>query len=801
MRAAILGFAAGVAWLQQAPALPTLWLLILAVPVCAVALALCVQVMRVRSPTLRTAACSVCASVTGLTLGYTWAALIAHAALAPHLGAKDEGRDLEVIGVVDSLPGRFEQGVRFNFRIEHCLTATDAVPPLVALSWYRGGRGAGPALPDIQPGQRWRLTVRLQRPHGNANPYGFDYEAWLLEQGVRATGYVRAQDSKRPLAPFVPSVGALVERSRALLRDRITNALEGKKYAGVIVALVIGDQRGIDQDDWDIFNRTGISHLVSISGLHITMLAGLAAWVMSALWRRSFWTEAQLPLRLPAQKAAALAGAVTALLYVLLAGFGVPAQRTFYMLAVLALVLWYGRVAATSHVLCLALGVVILLDPWAMLWPGFWLSFGAVATILYACSGRVGMQTRGWRASLMLGAHTQWAVTVGLAPLTLLLFGGVSLVSPIANALAIPVISLFVTPLALFGSVLPAPFSELVLGIAHLAVEWLARLLAWLAAPAPAVWAAPAPFGWMLLLALIGTAWMLAPRGWPLRWTGLAAWTPLLSQLPSAPPADQFSVTAFDVGQGMALLVETQHHRLLYDTGPQYSPGASGATRVILPYLRGRGIKSLDALVVSHSDLDHVGGAADLLQTVKVNTLMSSLAPNHALLRQAGNHQQCASGQSWRWDGIDFEMLGPDPASYANPGLKANARSCVLRIRAGGRAILLAGDIEAAQEAALLKTGAERLRADVLLAPHHGSGTSSSASFLQAVAPTLGIFQVGHRNRYRHPKKEVYARYAEMGIERMRTDQRGAITLQLSAGRAPEVSAWRDTHARYWHDR
>jgi competence protein ComEC len=445
--------------------------------------------------------------------------------------------------------------------------------------------------------------------------------------------------------------------------------------------------------------------------------------------------------------------------------------------------------------------VVILLDPWAMLWPGFWLSFGAVAAILYACSGRVGAAARGWRASLALGARTQWAVTLGLAPLTLLLFGQVSLVSPLANALAIPVISLFVTPLALIGSVLPAPLAGMVLGTAHLAIDLLARLLAWLAAPALAVWTAPAPSGWILLLALAGTAWMLAPRGWPHRWTGLAAWTPLLTQLPSTPPVGQFSVTAFDVGQGMALLVETPRHRLLYDTGPQYAPGASGATRVILPYLRGRGIRQLDALVVSHSDLDHVGGAAELLDAVQVRAVTSSLPASHALLPKAKQHRRCAAGQSWRWDGVDFEMLGPEPASYADPGLKANARSCVLRVAAAGQAILLAGDIEAAQEAALLRANGERLRADVLLAPHHGSGTSSTTGFLRAVAPSIGIFQVGHRNRYRHPKKEIDARYAEMGIERLRTDQRGAITLRFGAGTGIGTSAWRDSNARYWHGR
>ncbi|AWL07582.1 DNA internalization-related competence protein ComEC/Rec2 [Massilia oculi] len=529
------------------------------------------------------------------------------------------------------------------------------------------------------------------------------------------------------------------------------------------------------------------------------MVAGLAAWIVASLWRRSFWTDAQLPLRLPAQKAAALAGAMVALMYVLLAGFGVPAQRTFYMLAVVAAAVWCGRIAASSHVLCLALGIVVLFDPWAMLWPGFWLSFGAVAAILYACSGRLGERTRGWRAGLLVAARTQWAVTIGLAPLTLLLFGQISLVSPLANAVAIPVISLFVTPLVLVGCILPSPLAGPVLGVAHLAIEWLAWPLQRLAAPALAVWTAPAPAPWILALALFGTAWMLAPRGWPRRWAGLAAWTPLLTQLPTAPPPGAFSVTAFDVGQGMALLVETHRHRLLYDTGPQYAPGASGATRVILPYLRGRGVGRLDTLVVSHSDLDHVGGADAVLQALEVETLVSSLPATHALLRTAKRSRRCAAGQAWTWDGVRFDMLGPDPASYANPRLKANARSCVLRVSAAGTAMLLAADIEAAQEAELLVTAGERLRAKVLLAPHHGSGTSSTAAFLSAVRPDLALFQVGHRNRYRHPKKEVVERYRAMGIAQMRTDQAGAITLDSADGLAARV--YRIDHARYWHGR
>jgi len=545
------------------------------------------------------------------------------------------------------------------------------------------------------------------------------------------------------------------------------------------------------------------SHVISISGLHITMIAGMVALAVSALWRRSFFTGAQLPLLLPAQKVAALAGAVAALLYVLLAGFGVPAQRTLYMLAVVALALWTGRLTAVTHVLCAALGVVVVLDPWAVLWPGFWLSFGAVAMILFAGHGRLGHQPRGMHGTLLLAGRTQWAVTLGLVPLTMLLFGQVSLVGPLANAVAIPLVSFVVTPLALAGSLLPDPPCGWLLGLAHAAVAALAWLLGHMAALPAAVWRAPAPQGWVqswvFLLALGGTLWLLMPRGWPHRWAGAVAWMPLLLQAPDSPLAGTFRVTAFDVGQGMALLVETPRHRLLYDTGPGYAPGADAGSRVLLPYLRMRGIGALDGIVVSHGDADHTGGALALLGELRVGWLASSLGATHPVARAAPRHLRCTAGQRWEWDGIRFEMLHPAAASYADTGLKANARSCVLRVDNGRRAILLAGDIEAAQEAALLAGAPSRLRADVLLAPHHGSGTSSTPAFLQAVDPRVGLFQVGYRNRYRHPKKEVYERYGALGIQRFRTDESGALMLEF--GDDVQVQSYRQAHKRYWFER
>lgn len=810
MRSAILGFVAGVDWLQIQASLPTQFSVGL---LAATAILLGWSAKAARRSAFKIPLLVAC----GAVIGFVWAALFAHQFLSDALPAEMEGRDVTVIGTIDSLPVIFQQGVRFNFKVERVLDEREkreiapVVPARLALSWYSGFRQD-----DVQqavkvlPGERWQLTVRLHRPHGNANPYGFDYEVWLLEQNLRATGYVRPDQKStlknRRLDEFVVTFGNVVERSRDWLRNRIFAALPAHEYAGVIVALVIGDQRAINQSDWKVFNRTGISHLVSISGLHITMVAGLFAAIIFALWRRSFFTHTSLPTILPAQKAAALAGVGAALIYVLLAGFGVPAQRTLYMLSVVALALWCGRITSVSHVLIIALGVVALLDPWAVLWPGFWLSFGAVAIILYVSVGRMqlysGTDSSVYKKSVALmksATLTQYAITIGLVPLTMLLFGQVSLVSPIANAIAIPLISFIVTPMALIGSLLPAPLSGWMLGAAHFFVEWLARGLTWASGFADAVWLAPIPPLWVFLLALAGTLWMLAPRGWPVRWLGTMAWIPLFVNVPIHPMAGEMWVTAFDVGQGMGLLVETERHRLLYDTGPFYSPESDGASRVILPYLKARGIGSVDAVVISHNDNDHSGGALSVFEDIDVGWVSSSLALDSPIVRAAPGHRRCTAGQSWSWDGVDFEMLHPSPASYDSAKWKPNARSCTLKISLGEQSVLLAGDIEAAQESALTEAVPDKLRASVLLAPHHGSGTSSTLPFLAAVRPEIALFQVGYRNRYRHPKQEIFDRYGALGIARLRSDDSGAVTLRIGAGL--DYAAYRNEHARYWYGR
>ena len=804
MRSILLGFAVGAGMLQLQATLQSVSTNLIVL----VAAVVLIGFLRRCRPMVRVPGFAAC----GAVIGFCWAALFAQSYLQHALPTELEGRDLVVTGTIESLPGWSEQGARFDFQIEQVAPVDGVVPILpgrVSLSWPAGfqGRVTQP-VPDVQPGERWQLTVRLTRPHGNANPQGFDYEVWLLEQNLRATGSVRPDKNSslknRRIDQFVVGFSHCVERSRAWLRARILAALPGKRYASVLVALVIGDQRGVQQSDWTIFTRTGIGHLISISGLHITMVAGLFAMIGRALWRRSFFTQAELPLRLPAQKFAALVAVVVAYLYVLLAGFGVPAQRTLYMIAVVAAALWCGRLTSVSHVLSLSLGVVILLDPWAVMSPGFWLSFGAVATILYASAGRippanaVGRWPRLW-AKIGPEVHTQYVVTVGLIPLTMLLFGQVSLISPFANAIAIPLISFVVTPLALVGAVAPMPLARWLLTLGHLCVDGLAQVLGWFSELSAAVWTAPIPSPAIFAAAAIGTLWLLAPRGWPLRWIGLVCWLPLLINAPQHPRAGDFQVLAFDIGQGMALLIETAHHRLLYDTGPSYSPESDGANRVIVPYLKARGISMLDTVVVSHSDTDHSGGALSLMAAMPVTTVLTSLSLEAPIVTTAKQHRRCEAGQKWQWDGIDFEMLHPGPSIYVSTKWKPNAHSCTLKISRGTEAILLPGDIEAIQESEMVRAMPEKLRSTVLLAPHHGSGTSSTTEFLEAVHPTLALFQVGYRNRYRHPKAEVFARYGEQGIERLRTDVTGAITLHFED--QLHWSSYRQTHQRYWYGR
>ena len=720
--------------------------------------------------------------------GFMWAATLAQARLSEALPAEWEGRDITVIGVVATLPQTLEHGTRFELDVEQTPTPGVRVPSHILLSWWHGARDERRAAPDVRPGERWKLTVRLKRPHGMVNPHGYDYEAHLLERGIRATGYVRSRGAER-LATMVHRPAYWVEAVRGRLRDRILGSLAGRPYAGVLAALAIGDQRAVPAEQWQVYTRTGVNHLISISGLHITMVSGLVLALVSWGWRRS----ARLTLALPARKAAVLAAVAAAFAYTLLAGFAVPAQRTLYMLVVIAAALWLGVFTSVTRVLALALFAVVALDPWAVLAPGFWLSFGAVAVILYATVHRVAEQH--W---LTTWARTQWAVTLGLVPLLIALFQQVSLVSPLANAFAIPVVSLGVVPLVLIGML--APF-DAILQLAHMLMAGCMLVLEWLSTLPSAVWQQHAPPAWTVAVALLGVLWMLTPRGFPARMLGVFALLPMLLVVPPGPPAGAARLTVLDVGQGLSVAVQTRSHALLYDAGPEYGPGADAGNRVVVPFLRAAGVARLDGFVVTHDDADHTGGALSVLQAMPVDWLMSSLPDLDPLLFQAdAPTMRCRAGLAWVWDDVRFEVLHPAAATYGVSNMKDNDRSCVLKITTAAASMLLPSDIELRSEAALLASDADALPSDVLIAPHQGSRTSSSPPFVDAVGARAVVFPAGYRNRHGHPHAEVVARYRRAGAALYRTDRDGAVRIDLPRSGRVQLERHRDVYRRYWHD-
>ena len=774
MRLLILAFAAGVAWLQFQPELPRGWMWMLAMGGCLLLLGWRWQHRRAVVWLI------VCA---GVLLGAGYAAGRAEWRLADHLPTAWEGRDLEVVGVVAELPQVFEPGSRFRFAVEQVLTPAAVVPQNLMLSWYAARRDLRETTrPTVRPGERWRLTVRLKRPHGNVNPHAFDYEAWLLERGIRATGYVRPDERAERLAAMVWTPGHAVERLRDRVRERFRLALpEGEyPYAGILVALSVGDQRAIDGDLWNLFNRTGTTHLMSISGLHVTMLAALAALLTSWVWRRI----PSLALRLPSRRAAIVAGVLTALFYTFIAGFAVPTQRTLYMLAVATLALYSGRPLAASRILCLALLAVLLIDPWAVLAPGFWLSFGAVGALLYMGAARVG-HVGGWRAYLQEWGLVQWTATLASLPVLLFVFQQFSLVSPFANALAIPVISLIVAPLALLATLLPW---EPLFQLAHAVLAMLMALLE-IAATWP-VWQAAVPPLWAAFCAAMGVMLCLLPGRTPGRWSGLFLLLPTLFWPAPRPPASTAWIDVLDVGQGQAIVVRTAGHTLLYDTGPSYSAESNAGQRVIVPYLRALGVNRLDLLMLSHRDNDHAGGLDSVMAALPVKRLVSPFYPGEG---------RCRDGQTWVWEGVRFRVLHPAEGADLADG-RNNHFSCVLRIEAGRQRLLLTSDIEAADERAMLARNREELRADILLVPHHGSRTSSSPAFLEAVRPAEAIVSVGYRNRFGHPKAEVMDRYAALPARIWRTDRHGAVRVRLSWD-IPEIHARRQQAWRYWYSR
>ena len=732
-----------------------------------------------------------------LALGSSYAWLRADVRLSQQLPAEWEGRDIELVGIIDELPQADAQGVRFAFAVEQVLTPLAIVPPRIALGWYKATikELQGEPLPTLHAGERWQLTARLKRPHGYANPNGFDVEAWMLENQLRATGSVRGDEPNRRLSANAGRPIDYVNQLRDRIRERMRQALADKPYAGVLIALALGDQRAIPEADWALFNATAVSHLLSISGAHVTLFATWIAWLVFALWRRS----PRLMSAMPAQQAAAITAAVIAVGYAVLSGFAVPAQRTCYMLLTGALALSLRRSLSLWLILVWALVVVLVIDPWAVLAVGFWFSFAAVAMLMYVTVGRVG--ERPWWHTLLV---TQTAVTFGLVPLSVALFQQVSLVGPIANAVAIPLITMLVVPLTLLWMLMPI---DALLAIAHQLIAWLTLGLQWLMTLPSPLWTQHAPPWWTVLLALLGSIVLLAPRGWPHRWLGILWCVPLFAITPERPADGQFKLTILDIGQGTAAVVQTANHTLVYDTGPKWTDNTDAGSRLIAPYLRAAGSAHIHGLVVSHLDIDHSGGAQSLLNSVPVDWMLTSVFAEAGIVKTAQQRGVaalgCAAGQTWAWDGVRFDVLHPDADNYIDAKLKTNDRSCVVKVSSKLFSVLLTADVEVKSETTLIKrytAHPEVLKSDVLMMPHHGSLTSSTAAFIAAVAPRLAVVNNGYRNRFGHPRDAVLARYVERNIAVLRTDWHGAISIDSTLGLA-NVQTERSSRQRYWVDR
>ena len=702
-------------------------------------------------------------------MGVLWALLFAMTRLADRLPESLEGIDIHIKGIIVDLPEQDERRTRFDFIVTE---SAQKLPSKLRLSWY---------YPDqpIKAGQHWSFAVKLKRPHGNMNPGGFDYERWLFTEGIGATGYVRP--SPKPVLLGRDSVWTSIAVWRQTITDRLSYILSDKRNVELIRALTIGDGSSITQHQWDVFRRTGTIHLVVISGSHVGLVAGLVYFLVLKFWA---WTGL---LSWSPQRVAAVSAMLAAVFYAGLAGFSVPAQRAVIMLAIVLVAIILQRNTRPLNTLAVALFAVLAFDPLAVLAAGFWLSFLAVSVIVYVISGRLGKS-----AYFLEVMKINWATSLALSPLLLFFFQQVSLISPLANFIAVPVISLLAVPLSLLA-VLVMFVSPLLASKLFMMVDIILQGLWWLL-----VRLAELPFAtishgqpsiWALMFAIPGILLLLAPAGIPARWLSLVMFLPLIFIAPNKPDPGHIKMTLMDVGQGLSAVVQTSNHWLVYDTGAKFSAESDMGQSVLLPFLRLQGASKVDKLIISHGDNDHIGGAESLMRGIPAEQLLTSVP------QQLSEYSpdMCVAGQSWMWDKVRFTLLSPQHRFVSE-----NDNSCVLKIQSEQGAVLLTGDIEALAESWLIETYGDNLKANVLIAPHHGSKTSSTIKFLQAIQPQYVLIPAGYRNQFGHPDSDVLFRYEQIKAKWLISADLGAITINVKNG-TWAVQSMRDTESKYWN--
>lgn len=715
-----------------------------------------------------------------LLLAFAWTAWRADLAMQARLPHALEKQDILVTGAVTNLPQVQDGSTHFEFDIVQAGFNGHAVPVhgRVRLAWYASRRHAPP---DIRPCSTWRLRVRMKRPHGIVNPGGMDFERSALQKGIIATGYVR-EDPANALLDH----GACVDGIRAWVGGAIAAALPDDAHAvRLLRALSVGDERALDEHDWQVVRATGISHLIAISGFHVGLAAVFGAWLVRLLW----WLVPALGLRLARPLAEAAVAFPAALAYGALAGFGLPTTRTLLMIAVLAGWRLLRRGAGFGEGFGLALAAILVADPLSVLSAGFWLSFAGVALLAWTLA-----RDTGWRGHLKEIGLAPLLMTLALLPLTVWFFGQASLVAPLANLLAVPFVSFVIVPIDLAACALLFTWhwaGTLLMHVcAHLvdALWWvLVRLAAWPAAMQYLPEASLLAFA----LACIGAVWLLAPRGMPARALGALLLLPLCWPRSTLPAEGAFRATVIDVGQGLSVLLRTRGHALLVDAGARYPSGFDLGEAAVVPTLHALGVTRLDGMLISHGDNDHAGGAVAVLAAYPGTPVRGGEPARGPVLMQ-----QCAAGQHWRWDGVDFRLLRP-PTPVTIHG---NDAGCVLLVSAAGGRLLLPADTSSKVEpyiAQAVPPGPPL----VLVAPHHGSKTSSSAAYLAALHPTFAIASTGYLNGYHHPAPEVAARYAALGIPLLNTPDTGAVRMAFGPSTRPRIVAEeRVRQARYWRE-
>ena len=717
---------------------------------------------------------SVFRSIAICLCGICWAQIHASIYLQHVLAEKFAGEDVVITGYISNIPVTDETVQRFILDVVQ-FNADDypgQAPERLKLSWYYGE--------PVRAGETWQFKVRLKPPHGFMNPGGFDYEAWLFQNGIHATGYVRESDVNRMLQP----AGLFDETAgRQRIAEKITSTPDGSAFAGFVAALAVGDRSAIDPRQWDVLINTGTNHLMAISGLHIGLAAAFGYWLCRRL------LPACVMQTVPAQHAAMTAAVIVALIYAMLAGFAIPTQRALLMLVCVAGASLLRRTTRPMDVLSVALLLVLLWDPAAVMSAGFWFSFLAVAVIFHALTGRMA------RSRWLKWGWMQLVIALALFPLSLFLFQQASLVSPLANLFMVPYVSLLVVPLILLGLlILPvsAVASDALFGLAASLFDLIWPMLQWLSDFPYSHWLKAQPGIFMTIMALAGVGILLAPRIRYWRAAGIILLIPAVTWQPQPPQAGAYELNVLDVGQGLAIVVRTHSRTLVYDTGARFSDRLDSGEAVLLPFLTHEGVEKIDLLMISHGDGDHIGGAESLLEAY----------PQTPVLGQGIDElstpwrKLCEAGLKWNWDGVEFTVLHPDGATYT----ATNNRSCVLKVEGEGGSVLIPGDIERQVETRLLQHSRDRLAADILIAPHHGSNSSSGMSFIEAISPEIVIFAAGYRNRYQFPKQQIVARFAMLGSKMYTSGHTGAIRILVHPQLGiTAVESYRDSHRKYWN--